>query len=237
MSRLYQFGERILPSVTTILRLTEDEDAKENLRKWQHKMDKIYGVGGADTQAQKARDRGTMLHEAIDGFWKWKGTYEEYSPEPEDVGQWNELGVDLFWENISQWVKLHKPYVKEWELNVISNKDYPYAGTLDLILKDEQGVITLVDFKTSKRQKMRKWLTEYWLQAAAYAIAYEETQGEEVKELELLIISPGECQTFIEELWQPYAEAWESRLECFYKYFWEEVKSNQSNCDIKHGAA
>jgi hypothetical protein len=39
--RTYETPIGKLPSVTTILRLTEDEKAKDRLRKWQHKQDKI----------------------------------------------------------------------------------------------------------------------------------------------------------------------------------------------------
>lgn len=231
--RLYSIESTLLPSVTTILKETEDEESKEKLRKWQHKMDAIHGKDGAKIQSQEGKGRGKLLHQAIDEFWKWEKEEEAYDPIPKntnDKKQWEDLGVYLFWENIESWLKMNKPNIQHWEKFVWTDK---YAGTLDLICKDEIGTTTLIDFKTSKRVKMRKWLGEYWLQTAAYAIAYEKNTGERIDELELIVISPGTYQTFKEELWQPYQEQWEKRLEDFYKHHWQRIQTEQSEYEIQ----
>lgn len=61
------------------------------------------------------------------------------------------------------------------------------AGRSDCIgLYD--GSLSIVDFKGSKKTKQEKWIEDYFLQATAYAIMYEEMNpGQIVKEVVILI--------------------------------------------------
>jgi hypothetical protein len=62
------------------------------------------------------------------------------------------------------------------------------AGTADLIC-DWNGKPTVVDFKTSIRQKTRDQIHDYFLQATAYSIMFEEHTGIRTLDLAILIVS------------------------------------------------
>jgi hypothetical protein len=197
------------PRVTAILAETMDEKAKEKLRKWRHKMDKINGTGGAAIASNGAKDRGTKLHELIKGYWN-----RETIPFTEPVD-------DIWWNTAKRFVKTIEPeHVLSFEQPVFHDGTYPYAGTPDLIAwcRNEccQLTPTVVDFKTSSRPKQRQWLEDYFIQCAAYAYAFTE---EPIKQLAVVAISPGKLQTFYEEDCTKYYDIWFSRLERYYAVY------------------
>ncbi len=62
------------------------------------------------------------------------------------------------------------------------------AGRVDCvgILNGEHCI---VDFKTSTKIKPEKWLTEYWCQATAYAIMWQERTGIPVPKIAIMMVS------------------------------------------------
>ena len=76
---------------------------------------------------------------------------------------------------------------------------YPesHAGTTDLcgIYGDEESII---DFKSSTKTKRREWITDYFLQTAAYALAHNRQHNTNIKQGVILICTPKlEFQEFI----------------------------------------
>jgi ATP-dependent exoDNAse (exonuclease V) beta subunit len=73
-----------------------------------------------------------------------------------------------------------------------------YAGTLDLLVEDDNEQIKLVDFKSSKKPKKREWIRNYEMQAAAYSVACNERFGFFPKRAEIWIsCETGEMQEFV----------------------------------------
>ena len=60
------------------------------------------------------------------------------------------------------------------------------AGTVDCI-GEYEGKLSVIDFKTSKRNKTRDDIHDYFMQCSAYAVAYEEMTGNPVSQLVIII--------------------------------------------------
>lgn len=94
------------------------------------------------------------------------------------------------------------------ELNKINNihalesslysKVLGIAGTVDCIA-EYNGELSVIDFKTSKKEKPREWIEHYFVQAAAYACMFYELTGICVKKLVILMAcEDGECVVYEE---------------------------------------
>jgi genome maintenance exonuclease 1 len=201
-----------LASVTTILRATEDEKAKDRLRKWQHKQDKIYGVEQANNNSDDRLNRGKEIHAAIENLHK-------FNVEPAET--WIHEGNAQRWKHLQPFLKSIK--IMECERFIWHNSGY--AGTADLVaIMDDQP--TLLDWKTSDRIKKRQWIDEAFIQTAAYAKAWNfsalPTQDSpaylnDITQLAVIVISPEKLQIFTENNIKKYEKLWDERLLKFQK--------------------
>jgi genome maintenance exonuclease 1 len=201
-----------LASVTTILRATEDEKAKDRLRKWQHKQDKIYGVEQANNNSDDRLNRGKEIHAAIENLHK-------FNVEPAET--WIHEGNAQRWKHLQPFLKSIK--IMECERFIWHNSGY--AGTADLVaIMDDQP--TLLDWKTSDRIKKRQWIDEAFIQTAAYAKAWNfsglPTQDSppylnDITQLAVIVISPEKLQIFTEDDIKKYEKLWDERLLSFHK--------------------
>jgi len=69
-----------------------------------------------------------------------------------------------------------------------------YSDTLELAGRTDcvgilNGELCIIDFKTSQKIKPKKWLTEYWCQATAYAIMWQERTGIPVPKIAIMMVS------------------------------------------------
>ncbi len=72
------------------------------------------------------------------------------------------------------------------------------AGTVDCIA-EYNGELSVIDFKTSKKEKPRDWIEHYFVQAAAYACMFYELTGIPVKKLVILMAcEDGDCVVYEE---------------------------------------
>ena len=58
--------------------------------------------------------------------------------------------------------------------------DYTVAGRVDCI-GEYDGVLSVIDFKTSTKEKSESWIENYFIQGSAYSQMYKEHFGEERK--------------------------------------------------------
>jgi genome maintenance exonuclease 1 len=210
--RTYKTPIGSLPSVTTILELTEDEADKERLRKWQHKQNKLLGLEKSKTNSENYLKRGTEIHEAI----KYK-----FHHNVEPAENWVHEGNAQRWKHLQPFLKSIK--IMECERFIWHNSGY--AGTADLVaIMDDQP--TLLDWKTSDRIKKRQWIDEAFIQTAAYAKAWNfsalPTQDSpaylnDITQLAVVVISPEKLQIFTENNIKKYEKLWDERLLKFQK--------------------
>ena len=67
------------------------------------------------------------------------------------------------------------------ELPMIS-EEYGFAGKLD-VLAEYNGVLSIIDFKSSRKKKAEKYCRKWFLQETAYSLLVEEVLGIPVGQL------------------------------------------------------
>lgn len=172
--------------VTEILGATASKKDQDRLRKWQQKMDKVHGLGCAETISEEARGIGTAFHSNIENFL---GNKELNALDGLEKARWNYA---------LPYLRLVKPHVISLELDVNCH-EFQYSGRPDCVCWDDDDKVKrfIVDWKTSKRRKRHEWLNEYFLQATAYAIAYnEQVIARPIEECLIFIFSPVGAQQF-----------------------------------------
>ena len=145
---------------------------------------KRVGTEEADKITKASTSRGTDMH-----------TLVEYYLKNEELPSVQPLSEFLF--------KQAKP-----QLNLIDNihaletslysSRLGVAGTVDCIAEYD-GELSVIDFKTSKKPKPRKWIDHYFVQCAAYACMLYEMSGIMVKKFVIIMsCEDGECVVYEE---------------------------------------
>lgn len=178
----------LYPSVTTVLSML----SRESIAKWR----KEVGKETADRISYRASQRGTAVHEIIEKYIKNDQTYTE--------------GV---LPNILDNFKSVQGVIDSKIDNIVCQEGALYsdhlglAGRVDCIAEWD-GVLSVIDFKTSRKLKRRPWCESYFLQETAYAIMYEERTKIPVSQLVTLIaVDEKPAQVFVEK-----RDLWSDRL-------------------------
>ncbi len=190
------------PSVTTILSEMSD---KSGLAAWKARV----GEAEAERISKFSANRGTFMHSLHENFINSKFIYKEEKPlqqafiksiaecstltqEEREVGKnlfLNFCNNSDFYDRIGSILFQEEPL---W-----SSKGGGYAGRMDLAINSVEGIPKIIDFKTSKKPKLEKWIDNYKMQIAAYSIALHERKGVFPKTCEIWIsCETGEVQMF-----------------------------------------
>ena len=143
------------PSVTTVLSIINEE----SIRRWRQRV----GEEEANKIGTRASNRGSAVHSIIEEYLKNEDT-SDYLPHI----QQSLLNLKPI---------LDKSIGKIYGLEVALFSRYlGMAGRCDCIAEFE-GVPSIIDFKTSRRPKQKEKISNYFAQASAYAIMFEERTG------------------------------------------------------------
>jgi len=155
--RKYFFGNKKLPSVTSILSATKSEEDKASLKLWKQRVGHLE----ANKIKNEASSRGTSMHSYIEDFLR--GRINESFFESNE--QYKNMAKEIIDKGIKG--KLEEIYGMEATLF------YPqkYAGTADLI-GIYKGKETIIDFKQSNKPKKLDYIQDYFLQLGAYTLAH-----------------------------------------------------------------
>jgi len=77
-----------------------------------------------------------------------------------------------------------------------------------------------MDHKTSKKMKKAEWMTDYFIQTAAYSMAHDEVHGTKIKQgVVFMVDREKNYQTFVIEgaQFERYSDLWLQRVEQYYK--------------------
>lgn len=174
------------PSVTTVLSILS-EDA---IRAWRKRV----GEEEANKISHRAATRGTAVHSIIEDYINNKEDYSEgYMPNVIE----NFKDVKGILDE-----RIGKVYAQEVPLY---SEHLELAGRVDCVAEFD-GVLSIVDFKTSRKLKKKKWIEGYFIQESAYAIMWEERTGMPIVNLVTIISVDGEeAQVFKEhrDNWAP----------------------------------
>jgi len=160
-------NENHYPSVTSIIKsMTE-----AGLLSWR----KYVGEKVANQICQEAAARGTRIHELCELYLRKKEYLSKFC-DNKDKTMFEVTFIPLL-NRISN--------IKCLEQCMISHK-YKFAGTVDCIAELD-GVMSIIDFKTSRKLKQTSYIKHYFVQATAYSLAYEEMTGHVIENLAILI--------------------------------------------------
>lgn len=185
-----------LPSVTTVL----GAQKKAAIMAWRKRV----GEEVANKISRQATSRGTNMHTLCEYY---------LNNEPKPPGTVMPDAKEMF--------IAVKPY-----LNKINNIHYQevglwsaqlgLAGRVDCI-GEYEGVLSVIDFKTSKRIKGRDDILDYFWQCTAYALMYEELTGQAIHELVIIMAVENEQPLIFKEKTADHIEGLVKAIDFYHK--------------------
>jgi len=202
--RLYETGSgHKVPSVTTILDKTKPEEARQALQEWRNRV----GHEQAQAITTEAAGRGTSMHSHLE-HWLEHGEIKSGSNMVhQQAGKMANLIIDNYL----------KPNLQEWWASEASLYHTGlYAGTTDLV-GVYNGKPSIIDFKQTNKPKKTEWITDYFLQGAAYGQAHNHLFGTDIAQIVVLmcskdlapqhwIISADDFDAFTQQWWDRVAQ-------------------------------
>lgn len=167
------------PSVTTVL----GYQSRDSILEWRKRV----GDAEADRISRQASTRGTKIHLLCE---------KVLNNEEIDTSNLSLLDKQMWDSFKSQLNRIDNIHAQEIALY---SDHLRLAGRVDCIAEFD-GRLSVIDFKTSKKPKRKEWITNYFAQAAAYAIMYEERTGIAINRSVIMIaVEDEEPQIFIEK--------------------------------------
>jgi genome maintenance exonuclease 1 len=170
-SRIYDVNGYRLPSVTTVLGRTKDQ---QFLKDWIAKK----GEAEAERIKNVSSSRGTAMHKFLEHHITGVG-YDDLTAIGQEAkamaGKVIEIGLAPVEEYFGSEVTLYYPGL--------------YAGSTDLVCL-HNGRETVVDFKQANRPKKKEWIEDYYLQIAAYAMAHDYVHKSNIEQGVIMVCTP-----------------------------------------------
>ena len=170
-TRLYDVNGTRLPSVTTILGRTKDQ---QFIKDWKAKV----GEQEAERIKNLSSKRGTSMHKFLEchvtgvGYDDLTGLGQEAKAMAQKVIDEGLLPVEEYYGSE---IMLHYPGL--------------YAGATDLVCL-HNGMETIVDFKQTNKPKKEEWIEDYKLQIAAYALAHDYSHKSQIRQGVIMMCTP-----------------------------------------------
>lgn len=178
-----QFGSLLqkgvlLPSVTTITGILSEKRIGE----WKRSV----GEAEAKRIGGTATTNGTVMHSIIENY---------LSNKPIDQFT-NKTSIKLFNQMKPELNKINN--IRAQEVQLYSTK-LGMAGRVDCIAEYD-GVLSVIDFKSSRKRKIKSWIGGYFQQATAYALMCEEISKVKIDQIVIPISAgDGTVEVFIED--------------------------------------
>ena len=155
------------PSMTTVLQLM----TAEGIAKWRARV----GDEVANKISAQASRRGTLMHKLCEDYVN----NEEIDTDklmPLDYQNFNALKEQMdkhFGKVYGQEIALYSDFLE-------------MAGRVDCIA-EYKGKLSIIDYKTARKAKKRENIKNYFMQAAGYAVMYEEIFKQPINQLVILM--------------------------------------------------
>lgn len=169
----------IYPSVTTVL----SGQNQEGIEQWR----KEVGEDVANTLMRLGAVRGNAFHKIGENYLDNK-----------DISVYENKVLPMALFNLAkpQLDRIDNIFAQE---KTLYSKNYGIAGRVDCIAEFD-GTLSVIDFKTSTREKKSSWIENYYLQETAYSLMWEEQTGIPAGQIVTIIAcEDGTVQTFIEQ--------------------------------------
>jgi len=159
-----------LPSVTTVL----GHFKKDKIIEWRNRV----GAEQANRISTRASVRGTKFHSLMEKYLgNESNIFEGVMPDMKQAFNDMKSTIDKI-DNIHY---IESPLYSE----VIG-----LAGRTDVIAEFDE-VPSIIDFKTSLREKKEEWIENYFEQGTAYSLMYEELTGTRIDQIVVIISVDG----------------------------------------------
>ena len=186
----YEYNGKVMQRITSILSKMLDS---EGLSAWRERV----GEEVANHICKTAIARGNALHTLAEKYLKNDLKVGEFGDALLPLAMFEKLRP--FLDRISN--------IRGIEIPVVSEK-YQVAGTIDIVAEYD-GVLSIIDLKSSTRPKKPEWCERYYLQECFYALALEEMTGQPISTLITLVVSEnGQVQVLKED-----RDSWIHRLD------------------------
>ncbi len=198
--RFYDIDGQNYPSVTSVLGIRK----KEGLQKWRDSV----GNEVANWEMNRAARRGKSFHKLVEQY------LNNETPSIRDV-----LPLGLF--------RLAKPYIDKIENirlleQIMVSPKLTIAGQVDCVA-EYNGKLSVIDFKTANKERIEDWIENYFLQCTAYSSMYEETFGEKIEQIVVLLAAEDGTMTAYVKDPQDYIEELVLSIETFYRSVMKEL--------------
>jgi len=167
------------PSITTVLSIL----SREAIQKWRARV----GEEEANRVSRIASQRGTKVHNVIEKYIANDPDYLD-GVMPHNIQTFKDIQGHID-ENLNKVYSIEAP---------LYSKHLGVAGRVDCV-GQWGGEDAIIDWKTSRKEKKKEWVSNYFMQAAAYAIMWEERTGNPIKKLVVAIAGDEGAQIFIED--------------------------------------
>jgi ATP-dependent exoDNAse (exonuclease V) beta subunit len=169
--RLYSTPDGLFPSVTSVVGWQKQKQFAD----WRKNNSK---------ESQRVCDRGTLLHSKI----------ESYLLNEEVDTNINDELFTLIKKEVDHINNIRAVEQPLW------GKITGLAGRVDCIAEYKKE-LSIIDFKASTRPKKKVDIENYFCQAAAYSLLWQERTGEAVPNIVILIVNEqGFCQVYKEKV-------------------------------------
>ena len=173
--RTYEIGEERLPSVTTILDATKNEESKKKLSQWML----IKGKTEATRIKNQAAERGTAMHTYLEKYVGNSGHL--------DLTDTGRVAKPMAETVIKE--GLNGKLSEIWGTEITLYYPGLYAGVTDVVgVYDYED--SIIDFKQSNRPKRKEWVEDYFMQVGAYAMAHNYVYRTQITQGVILMCTP-----------------------------------------------
>ena len=156
-NRHYDVSNEKLPSVTTIISLTQSEEKKQSLEQWRKRV----GEQEAENIKNTAATRGTLMHSFLEYYVRGEKLLDT-TDEGQVASGMGQVIIDQGLKDMEE----------VWGSEVTLFYPGLYAGSTDLC-GIYSGRESIVDFKQTNKPKRREWIEDYFVQLGAYAMAHD----------------------------------------------------------------
>ena len=203
--RHYDINNSKLPSVTTILQATQSDEKKASLNAWKKRV----GAENAENIKNTAANRGSIMHRIVESY-----LLGQNHADLSDLGQQAGVMAKTIYDE-----GLRGSMDEIWGTEITLYYPDLYAGACDLAGVYE-GKQTILDFKQSNTRKKKEWISDYFLQLAAYATAHNQVYGTSINSGTILMCTKDNIfQKFVVsgQEFQRFMWDWLRRVDQYYK--------------------
>ena len=189
--RYYKFSDFLVPSVTSILRVSRPKQ--------------IFNYSSKQADSFEI---GNLMHEYLDCYVTDKKVEDLDSENSKIALKLCEVIINNIFPKVDSFIST--------EATVHNNHEY--AGTLDLLALVD-GKLTIIDYKSSYRPKSALQIDEHFQQLAAYALAHDNMHNTKIEQAMLFVAYKESYKHDIHtadlSLFNGYKSMWNETLDYF----------------------